>query len=477
MGKSLKMWIVVALAVAALLLMAASLGAQGGTWVSGVTVQNLSATSVANITITFYNQDGSEAHTLPTTTISAGGQKTWYLPTQVPGLADGFIGSAVVSSDQPIAAIVNTQVPTTGTGTTDNPNRVGTSTGVLDTKVGPKAYVTQIMKDYYGWNSYLAVQNAGASNTTVTVHYYDDTGTEVDTDTHAISANGSYVFRQPDTALPSNFVGSAVIDGGGQNIAVVCNFYNTATDHTTAQFHSYNGFTSGATKLYVPRLVKDYYDYQSGLKVQNISETSSTTITVTYHFGGSTYVQTSSTIGPGQAWGPYLGSEGQVPELAGVSGSGSAVIESTGGVHIVATINEDNRVDPPGRGITYNAFLDGEQTSTVSFPQVTAEYYGYSSGVQIQNVGTASADLTVTYSGQAPFAYTGLAPGESWSQFAPNAPGMTAGHGNDDYNGSVTVTSTQAIVGIANLSFRQDVDARYGMNYGDSFAAYNGINQ
>ena len=163
-------------------------------------------------------------------------------------------------------------------------------------------------------------------------------------------------------------------------------------------------------------------------------------------------------------------------ELAGVSGSGSAVIESTGGVSIVATINEDNRVDPAGRGVTYNAFLDGEQTIAVSFPQVTAEYYGYSSGIQIQNVGTASADLTVTYSGQAPFAYTGLAPGASWSQFAPNAPGMTAGPGNDDYNGSVTVTSTQAIVGIANLSFRQDVDGRYGMNYGDSFAAYNGIN-
>ncbi len=473
MGKSVKMFLVIALAVAALLLTAASLGAQGGTWVSGVTVQNLSATSVANITITFYKQDGSVAHSL-TDTISAGGQKTWYLP-DVPSLADGFIGSAVVSSDQPVAAIVNTQVPTTGTGTMENPNRVGTSTGVLDTKVGPKAYVTQIMNAYYGWNSYLAVQNAGASNTTVTVHYYDDTGTEVDTETHLIPANASYVFRQElNGDLPSNFVGSAVIDGGGQDIAVVCNFYSAGTDHTTAQFHSYNGFTSGATKLYAPRVVKDYYNYQSGLKVQNISETSSTTITVTYHFGGSTYVQTSPTIGPGQAWGPYLGSEGQVPELAGVSGSGSAVIESGGA--IVATINEDNRVDPAGRGVTYNAFLDGEQTSTVSFPQVTAEYYGYSSGVQIQNVGTASADLTVTYSGQAPFAVMGIAPGESWSQFAPNATGMTPGHGNDDYNGSVTVTSAQDIVGIANLSFRQDVDDRWGMNYGDSFAAYNGIN-
>jgi len=477
MGKGLKMLIAVALIVVALPLLRTSVGAQGGTWVSGVTVQNLSLINDANITITFYNQDGTIAHTL-SSTISAGGQKTWYLPTHVPELPDGFIGSAVVSSDQPVAAIVNTQVPTVGTGTMDNPNRVGTSTGVLGTKVGPKVYLTQIMKDYYGWNSYFSVQNAGTSETIVTVHYYDTTGAEVDTDTQAIPANASYVFRQEDNAaLPANFVGSAVIEGGGQNIAVICNFYNACTDYTTAQFHSYNGFATGATKLYIPRLVKDYYNYQSGLKIQNISETDDTVVTVTYYFGGNTYVQTSPTIGPGQAWGPYLGDETQVPELTGVSGSGSAIIESSGDVPIVATINEDNRVDPPGRGVTYNAFLEGEETTTVFFPQVTAEYYGYSSGIQIQNVGTAPADLTVTYSGKTPFTVTGIAPGASWSQFAPDAPGMTPGPGNDDYNGSVIVTSTQPIVGIANISFRYDVDARYGMNYGDSFAAYNGINQ
>jgi hypothetical protein len=467
--------IVVGLIIAILPIVVAIVGAQAGTWVSGITVQNLSATDDANITITFYNQDGSVAHTL-SDTISAGGQKTWYLPSHVPGLPDGFIGSAVVSSDQPVAAIVNTQVPTVGTGTEDNPNRVGTSTGVLNP--GPKVYLTQIMKDYYGWNSYFAVQNAGASATTVTVHYYDATGAEVDTDTQTIQAYASYIFRQPDNPdLPSGFVGSAVIEGGGQNIAVICNFYNVCTDHTTAQFHSYNGFTSGSTKLYVPRVVKDYYNYQSGLKVQNISETASTRVKVTYYFGGNTYEQTSPSIGPGQAWGPYLGDETQVPMLAGVSGSGSAIIESLDGAPIVATVNEDNRIDPPGRGVTYNAFLDGEQTNSVFFPQVTAEYYGYSSGIQIQNVGTASADLTVTYSGQAPFTVTGIAPGASWSQFAPNAPGMTPGAGNDNYNGSVTVTSTQPIVGIANLSFRYDVDPRYGMNYGDSFTTYNGINQ
>jgi hypothetical protein len=470
--------IVIGLTIAILPLVVAIVGAQGGTWVSGIAVQNLSATNDATVTITFYNQDGTVAHSF-STVISAGGQKTWYLPAHVPGLPDSFIGSAVVSSDQPVAALVNTQVPTTGTGTKNNPNRVGASTGVINP--GPKAYLPHVMKNAWDrWNAYIAVQNAGASATTVTVHYYDATGAEVDTDTQTIQAYASYIFRlEDDTELSDGFYGSAVVDGGGQNIAVICNFYNKSTDHATAQFHSYNGLSSGGTKLYAPAMKRNYYNYNSGYKVQNIG-TAPTRIKATWYFAGNTYVKTSGPIAPGQAWGFYLPA---VPELDPIDAlpvgqrTGSAIFESLDGQPIIAIVNEDNRVDPSGRGATYNAFVDGEQTTTVFFPKMDAEYYGYSGGIQIQNVGTAPANLTIKYSGKTPFTVTGLAPGASWSQFAPNAPGMMPGHSNDSYTGSVTVESTQPIFGVANISFRYDVDTRYGMNYGDSFTYYNGLNQ
>lgn len=451
--------------------------AQGGTWVSGVSVQNPGSTD-ALVTLEFYAADTAGAVYWFSDTIPARSQKTWYIPnlTDVP---DNFVGSVVVSSDQPVQAIVNTQVPTTGTGTMSNPNRVGTSSGVTDP--APQMYVPQVMRDYYGWNSYLAVQNAGSSSASVTVKIYNAAGTEVDSEAVTIPAGSMHLFSQADnTTLGSSFVGSAKITSA-ENLAVVCNFYNAATDYTTAQFHSYNGFSGGATTLFVPRLVKDYYNYQSGLKVQNVGS-ANTTVTVTYYFGGTTYTQTSPTIGPGQAWGPYLGEESQLPaSMAGLSGSGSGIITSSGGVPIVATVNEDNRADPAGRGVTYNAFLSGEETTTVAFPQVTSKYYGYSSGLQIQSVGSGTATLSVTYSmsGRTDVTLTGIsvAEGASWSLFTPDVDSINPSFNDTDFNGSVVAAADKPIVGIANLSFRWDVDTRYGINYGDSFTTYNGFNQ
>ena len=452
----------------------------GGTWVSGITVRNLSSSSTANITISFYYGDdtashdpGDVAYTL-NDTIAANTAKTWYVPSHIPDLPSPFIGSAVVSSDQPVAATVNTQVPSSGTGTQSNPNRVGSSSGV--STPSPTVYATQLMKNYYGWNSYCAVQNTGSTATTVTVHYYNLSGAEIDSDTANVAAYASYIFDQStDSELPDGFGGSAKFEGGGQNLAVVCNFYNQASDHTTAQFHSYNGVGSGAQKLWIPRVVKDYYNYQSGLKIQNVGS-SPTTVTVTYKFGSTTCTQTSPSIGPGQSWGPYLGDENQLPScLSGVSGSGSAVVEAATGGTIIGTVNEDNRVNPPGRGVTYNAFLDGEGKHNIIFPQVTAKYYGYSSGWQVQLVEAGPAICTATYSAYGSVSefgesFTLANEGDKFDQFAPNASGM-----GQDYNGSVLVSCDKNIVGIANLSFRADVDPRYGQNYGDSFTTYNGI--
>jgi len=453
-------------------LVAMSVGAQAGSWVSGIQIVNQSENDPANITVTFYWAEGTPnagqvAHSF-SDTIPAKQSRTYYVPTapETAGLPEGFIGSAVVSSDQPVAATLNTQVPSGSGATPDNPNRVGTASGVLSPS--PTLYFTQLMKNYYGWNSYVAVQNTSSSSTTVTFTVYDANGNQVDQQVQSVSPFSTYIFRQAERAqLPDGFIGSAVVDGGGADLAGICNFYNAGTSADTAQFHSYNGFSGGSTKLYVPRIVKDFYGYQGGLRVQNVG-TAATTVTVTYYFGGNQYVQTSPSLAPNQAWGPYMG-DGGPAELAGVSGTGSAIIQAT--QPIVATINEDNR--SVGYGVTYNAFLDTEPTTTCILPQIVAKYYGYSGGFQVMNVGTGTANLTATFSMQGRSDVTvvqTLAPNESWSVFAPN-------HVAQDFNGSVVVTSDQPIVAIGNMAFRSDIDPRYGENYGDSFLTYNAINK
>ncbi|MBC7233221.1 MAG: hypothetical protein H5T68_08295 [Chloroflexi bacterium] len=474
MKKLFRLLLIVALVVISLQMASGMVGAQGS-WVSGFMIQNQDTENPANVTIQFYWAEGTPnagtlAHSF-TDTILAGKAKSYYTPS-IAGLPDGFIGSVVIGSDRPVAAIINTQLPSGSGASPTSPNRVGTASGVPEAQAGTTMYVTQVMKAAYGgWSSYIAVQNTTADTASVTVRYYDATGTEVATNTQTLHPYSTYVFRQENEAgLPAGFAGSAKIEAN-KNIAVICNFYNVGTSDATAQFHSYNGLPSGATKLYAPRVVKNYYEYQSGLRVQNVGS-APTTVTVEYKFGTNTYTQTSPAIGPGQAWGPYMGSPAQLPpEMATVSGSGSAII--TASQPVIATVNEDNRTK--GQGITYNAFLDGQATTTVLFPQVTSKFYGYCSGIQIQNVSDEEGTFTVTYSmsGRTDVVVgpLTLGPGQSWSQFLPNViPGQ-------DFNGSAVVVCTKNIVGIANMSHRSDVDTRYPMNYGDNFTTYNGINK
>jgi len=467
--------VLVAMAVASL-----GVSAQSGTWVSGIMIQNQSDTDDAHITVTFYWAEGEAAagtvaHSFGDT-IPAGQSKAYYVPN-ISGLPDNFVGSAVVTSDQPVVANVNTQVASAGT--TTDPNRVGTASGVLDP--GTSLYFTQVMKGYSGWNSYIAVQNTSGSMATVTVRYYNDSdGSEVvaAAESQTIKAYSTRIFRQSENANLSSWWGGSAVVTSDQPVAGICNFYNEGSTNGNAQFHSYNAFTGGGTKLYVPRVVVNYYDYQSGLKVQNVGS-SATNVTITYYIGGGTYSQTISNLKPSAASPVYLAN---LSQFAGVAGSGSAVIESSGGVPIVATVNEDNRVGAvfaghEGRGVTYNAFVDGTQSNAVFFSQVTSRYYGYSGGPQVQNVGSAATTVTAVWSAPGFSDVTvqkTLQPNESWAWFGPNVVTAKAG-----FNGSVVITADQPLVGIANGSYWQTQMPEDGWapNYGDSFFTYNGVNR
>jgi hypothetical protein len=337
-----------------------------------------------------------------------------------------------------------------------------------------------LMKNYSGWNSYIAVQNTGAEVANVTVTYYNDAdGSVAGTDQVTIQPYSTYIFEQADNeSLPASlWSGSAkVVSTNGQPLAGIANLFNSGVSKDKAQFQSYNGVASGGTLLYVPRIVKDLYDYQGGMKIQNVGD-AATDVTITFFYLGAEYVVNVGTLAPGQAKGLYIP---DVPELADLHyASFSAIIESTG-EPIIATVNEDNRLGiqlpgQEGRGTTYNAIADGSQTDTVLFPQFTNKFYGFASGVQVQNVGNDVAHVVAVFSqsGRADVEVTyDLQPMESISWFGPDVPGLTP-----DFNGSVVITADQPLVGIANMSSRTDKDTRFPTNYGDSYVTYNGINK
>jgi hypothetical protein len=480
-GKPMKQLVTVLVVLGMILSTTIVIAMPSGTWVSGITVQNLDSAD-NDVSIDFYKPDGTKYS--PTETIfkiPGNSSKTWYLPTQVSSLPGGFIGSAVVNAALPVAAIVNTQLPSGS-----NPMRLGTSVGI--STPSSLSYAPQVMRNYYSWNSYCAVQNT--SNTTaanIIATIYDKNGTQVDSQTVTVPASSHYIFDQSTraTQLGDQFVGSAKFSSDPSTpIAAACNFFNSGTSAGTSQFMSYNPMSAGGDTLYIPRIVKDFYGFQSGTKVQNIG-TEALDVTVDYNFGGTHYTQTSPTIGIGQSWGPYMGDLTQIPaNMAAVTGSGSALVvvnNPNANKVIIGTVNEENRTNDPGKGSTYEMALATDAANNIVFPQITSEYYGFSSGMQVSKVEAGTATCTAHYSASGTvaafaesFTLTDLLP--VWQRFAPDASGMTAGNSNDNYNGAVTINCTGAkVIGISNMSFRPDRDSRYGLVAGDTANTIRGI--
>jgi hypothetical protein len=401
------------------------------------------------------------------TPIAAGKSRVYYVPAHIPGLRDNFVGSAVVTSEgAPIAAILNTSRDA-GPGES---NRLGAAIGVSEEgglMPSPTLYAPYLRKAYYGYNSYIAVQNTSNAPADVTVNYYSTAGAMVATESETIPAFSNQIFYQDANGdLPAGFYGSAVIDGDGTPLAAVVN--NAAAgndaDVTTAGFESYNAFTGGATKVYVPKLSLNYYDYQSGLSIQNIGA-AATNVTVEYTFNNTPYVVGPYSVDPNTSKSIFLASS----DLPGtVAGSGSAVVTSDG-EPVVVLVSERN--DVSGYSVVWNGFADGSGASSILYPKFDREYYNYNGGIQIQNVGDQACQICATWSP----AGTGsdvnecqgpVEPGASAFWYGPNVGGLV-----DDWTGSVVVYSDngEELAGV----YTGVADALTG----DSGSAYNAITQ
>jgi hypothetical protein len=77
-------------------------------WNTGLSVQNLGS-ATATATVYVYNLSGTQVATAPLTIAPYNTAVVYPLP-----VGDGFIGSAAVSANQPIAVVVNHATPTYG---------------------------------------------------------------------------------------------------------------------------------------------------------------------------------------------------------------------------------------------------------------------------------------------------------------------------------------------------------------------------
>jgi hypothetical protein len=367
-----------------------STGSQApGTWVSSINIQypdnnDMVTDPDANVTLKFYDSNGDLALSFDVTpAIPEGGSRSLYVPTDIPGLSDGQY-SVVVTSNQPLEVVANSS--------STSPSTAGAYTGIKSDEIGTTLFFPGLYKNYYGFYSEIVLQNAEVSDATnVNIAFYNQkTGDNVATiGPVTIPATSTRIFVLDDLAgVPSgntNGLLSAKVTSD-KSLAGVANIWSSAYDN---EFADYNGYVSGSTSIvYAPALYNQYYGFVSALTVQNMSDTESVDIRVTYSNGS---IETATLL-PLQAIEYYQPNNLTLPS-GNSDGVFSAKVESLTGQPIVVLVNVEDKTK--GSLASYNG--PSEATTEVNCPVVLQSYYEWFSAETVQNVGTDPTDITITY--------------------------------------------------------------------------------
>ena len=357
----------------------------GSGWKSGQTIQNVGL-SDAQIVMTAYDQGGVPAD-CGSETVPFGASANFL--TDVDCTVDaGFIGSAVVSANQPIAAVVN--VNNKGTGLAS-----GQYQGTDGADVATTINFPLMKNDHNGRTTTFYVQNASQSANDITATF-SLKGVNYTKSYSQVPANAMVIVNPTDTspimpAGPGNF-GSLVVTGTGP-------LAGSSLEHQTAaavadNLQASKAFTAvdGATTVYCP-LVRNLHTSKgqtTGTQVQNVSG-GPVDITYTVSAGASTYGPfTVSGVADGASANFFMGD----PALGIPANTlGSAKITSTGAV--VAVTNDKGTAGGYERVTTYACF--GSGGTSVNVPQAKEHFGGNTTGIQTQNVGGTATIVTVVY--------------------------------------------------------------------------------
>lgn len=430
----------------------AAQGLPGSGWTSGQQIQNI-GTDEGIISFQAYDQAG-----VPTDcgnqTLQPGQSYTYLTDVDCP-VSAGFIGSAVVSADQPVAAVVNV-----------NNKGVGAASGQYRGTSGSDASMSIAFplakSDHSGRTTTFYIQNASGETNNITAKF-SIAGIEYMKVFNNVPANAMVVVVPADAGAPT---GTGKF--GGLTVTGTKALAGASLEHPTVTSVAENlqgskAFTPNeyATEAYCPLLRNAYGSKQTttGLQVQNV-DTIPVNITVAYDYvGGGSSTATVNNVQPGASANFLQANDLPVGTLA------SGTISANG--QIAAIVNDKAVASSPQRLTTYACFADVSATAAINLPLVK-EDFGSSvvntTGIQVQNVGSASVIVTLTYQpttgGTVKLSHTDpIAPGASKTFYRVANGGtsnLTVVSGslaslNATVNG-VTITAAEPVVAIANES-------------------------
>ncbi len=422
--RKLMVGLVIALMVMGLVNVAAH--AQNLREYTGYQIMNLATQpgAVAHVRVDYYGQNGGTpicTHTLPPISPKASynvQQKTESCDGGV-ALPDG-VYSAVLSSDQPIAAVVAQVESDPALGLQfEAPfsNYTGASAG------SRTVVLPSVMHNWFGLDTLMRVQNVGDGPATMTITYTASNVTgqlagqsNIAPMTQSIPRYAAVTIDQATLGnilaasggtFRGRFFGSAIITSDQPLVAIV-----NETDPTLRAKYTYNGFGAddSGTELIVPAIYSRWFGTYTTLSVQNAGS-SPVQVTITYKAGrfsqlvgggdGTNQVKTVQfTLQPGEASNRNEKFSGQADLWDTFTRfGGNARITANG--NIVAKVNQQqetpsgNRSNPAG---SYNAMPVRVLTTRVAAPLIQADYYGFYTTLACANgSSTQDGSFTVEY--------------------------------------------------------------------------------
>jgi hypothetical protein len=382
--------------ILAMLLVAIPVYAQGttdskapGSWKSSIAIHNPSGGD-AMVELTFYDSSGSPSPYKPEVVVQAGRTVYLYNPEDFGTLAGGQY-SMVASSNQPVNIVASQR--STG------PRTAGSYTGFTSDEASYDLYFPGLYKGYYTFNSELVIQNTGSASANITISFYrQSTGEPAGPPVVAnVPVGASRVFAMQDLpSVPSGKL-SGLISAHVNSSQPIVGVGGIWSPRVKGLFSIYNAYKEGTTSvLYVPALYNNYYNFVSALTVQNIHETLSAPIRVTYSNGRVR----NATLAPNQSIEYFQPNDTQLPR-GNRAGVFSAKVESLEGVPIVAFVS----VEDTSKGLlaSYNGAI--EPTTVVNCGLVYQNYFRWFSAQTVQNVGTDPTNVTISYSVGTPGQY------------------------------------------------------------------------
>ena len=421
MNKKLRVSLITLLLLVAMVTAVIAQTSYSNPWFTSYQVVNL-GTSPGTIHVAYYNDSGvtnsSMDRDFPNT--PAGGSVTVQQSLETT-LSTGK-WSAVVSSDQPIAAVANQQLGTDGSGTSVPPFSSYSAASEGATEV----MIPSVMYNWFGYYTEIIIQNVGtAAATNIDITYYPTTysgclaGATGQSDLNlSVAQYASFTQSQvSDTKLGASgltgscaafngrFLGSAKITSD-QPIAVVVN------EQVQDKLFTYNGFdATGSKDILLPAYMRNFYNYYAAMVIANPGAIDATA-TFTYTNGsngnspsGKAVVVGTHTIPAGESITIYDGSSGTDTDLAlaGYDGAytffGTVMISSD--QPIVALVNQEATSSAGNQAGSYNGMTFAEGSAKISVPLIQSDFYGYYTSLTIMTVdgGEATVDITYTSDG------------------------------------------------------------------------------